>query len=367
MTTGTTLKDWDGTTPNAAKYGTYHKRVWSGGDSSPGEFLKENPYLWTVESAQHTRGLVKHYLWMYGIPPTDTSSWAYAPGLPSISTYPTNRATGKVWDQLVQSEFNAGVFAGEFRETVDFISSSIKALAESYIQLRRGNFTAAARSLIDRPLDARFMLKRHRTDNVGLLANNWLTYQYALMPLLRDIKAAYEYMLKTYKVIKRVKATAIDKFSGKRTQSGLTWNYEGSSVCEIRCIVTSEISQWDRLGLTDPASVGWELVRLSFVLDWILPVGNFLKAVNATRSVKTETIMLTQSRKETLSSPVWTGLGQPLTPINISDFKTHCSGQRWGVLSLPVRLPTITDPLGSSYERFLSASSLLSQTFGRGK
>lgn len=35
------------------------------------------------------------------------------------------------------------------------------------------------------------------------------------------------------------------------------------------------------LGLLNPASLAWELVPLSFVVDWIVPVGPFLEAMTA--------------------------------------------------------------------------------------
>lgn len=36
------------------------------------------------------------------------------------------------------------------------------------------------------------------------------------------------------------------------------------------------------LGLTNPASVAWELVPFSFVVDWFAPVGDWLNALDAT-------------------------------------------------------------------------------------
>jgi len=35
------------------------------------------------------------------------------------------------------------------------------------------------------------------------------------------------------------------------------------------------------LGITNPLLIGWELVPFSFVVDWFLPVGNWLESVDA--------------------------------------------------------------------------------------
>lgn len=55
-----------------------------------------------------------------------------------------------------------------------------------------------------------------------------------------------------------------------------------SARCGIFATVESEfIATATRLGLTDPLTIGWELVPYSFVVDWAMPVGNFLLALSA--------------------------------------------------------------------------------------
>jgi len=51
--------------------------------------------------------------------------------------------------------------------------------------------------------------------------------------------------------------------------------------CYIRAILKDEPNRLlSYTGLADPASVLWERTPLSFVADWMLPVGDFLAAVD---------------------------------------------------------------------------------------
>jgi hypothetical protein len=45
------------------------------------------------------------------------------------------------------------------------------------------------------------------------------------------------------------------------------------------------------LGLADPLSVAWELTPWSFVVDWFLPVGDYLNARGALRTIKLDHIV----------------------------------------------------------------------------
>jgi len=49
-------------------------------------------------------------------------------------------------------------------------------------------------------------------------------------------------------------------------------------------------------GLTDPASVLWELTPYSFVADWFIPIGNYL-AARSLASALTGTFVTTKTRR----------------------------------------------------------------------
>jgi len=49
----------------------------------------------------------------------------------------------------------------------------------------------------------------------------------------------------------------------------------------IRATLKTEPNRWlSYTGLADPATILWERTPLSFVVDWMLPVGDFLAAVD---------------------------------------------------------------------------------------
>lgn len=47
----------------------------------------------------------------------------------------------------------------------------------------------------------------------------------------------------------------------------------------------AEIRKCTGLGLLNPLQVAWETVPFSFMLDWLLPVGDFLEALDAVRGL----------------------------------------------------------------------------------
>jgi hypothetical protein len=43
----------------------------------------------------------------------------------------------------------------------------------------------------------------------------------------------------------------------------------------------ASLKQLSQLGITNPALLVWELIPYSFVIDWLIPVGDFLSSLDA--------------------------------------------------------------------------------------
>ena len=136
-----------------------------------------------------------------------------------------------------------------------------------------------------------------RKINPGMTAAKyWLEYNYAWQPLLQDVYGAMELVKLKLKPALLVHANRTVSWPttlrGKLV--GYNWynqnaTYEGKVKTESTCRLTGQIdSTAMRLasaGLTNPASVLWELVPFSFVVDWSTPIGNYLQAATATRGL----------------------------------------------------------------------------------
>jgi hypothetical protein len=56
-----------------------------------------------------------------------------------------------------------------------------------------------------------------------------------------------------------------------------TWSLSGSAVWRFK---VKELNTLGKLGLTNPLSAAWNLATLSFVVDWFIPIGDYLDALD---------------------------------------------------------------------------------------
>lgn len=123
------------------------------------------------------------------------------------------------------------------------------------------------------------------------LSGRYLEWQYGWRPLAGDIHAIMEEL--------RSKEPTAKMLSAKRVIPG-NFQYERSRTGQDNRLIEEKIQSnfrttchlygrmsdnWLRratqFGLTNPASLAWELVPYSFVVDWVMPIGNVLEAFTA--------------------------------------------------------------------------------------
>lgn len=126
----------------------------------------------------------------------------------------------------------------------------------------------------------------------SFLADTWLEYSYAFRPLLNDIYGAAEAIanvpfakpLEVAKVSQKISKP----LTGRVTSASVLgdWVFEGSQTVMrevgVRYFSDNPLHALASLGLTNPAVLVWELVTLSFVVDWFYPLGNTLDSLDAT-------------------------------------------------------------------------------------
>lgn len=126
------------------------------------------------------------------------------------------------------------------------------------------------------------------------MADKWLEYIYGWKPLIQDIYGGWELLNEQLKPAmlfhakRTLKETVVPPSSGGNSYG----NYSYSGKCDI----DHKIKIWARLddkyardcaraGLTNPVSIAWEVVPFSFLVDWALPIGNVLSALDATHGL----------------------------------------------------------------------------------
>lgn len=354
MTAGTT-------TTGSWGQGYYRYRNWVGGDGSRDS---EHEYTYHIRESELIPVKYGYVFWPAMM--WDGSMSTFSPGLPQSSTDLTsnlvNQAAGKVWEDLSQSKFNLGVFSGEFRESYRMVCDAVLTLGKAIRLARRGQFDRSLRVLAG----AR---RRGFIDEATKVASNsWMVWHFGVIPLMQDIIAAYEFMTTHYRVVKEVRKAAIyrDVKRINYTTSGVSWQWSIKAVAEIRGeIAMLELSAMDRLGLNDLPTVAWELTRLSWMIDWLVPIGNFLQAVNASNKTRGERIWLTRMQKETLMNPQNAKTTYNIVPFDAGAFEHFfqpgSANSRTVYSGVPWACPTIQNPLGDHLSRWITSFAFLRQ------
>jgi hypothetical protein len=124
------------------------------------------------------------------------------------------------------------------------------------------------------------------------IPSRWLELQYGWKPFMSDLYGTCEELAKAESGVMAYHARA--KGSAKWDEvynvtlgsSPFRWVYtvnkkHHSKVILYYKLTSPTLATFASLGLTNPLELGWELVKYSFVVDWFLPVGNWLSTLDA--------------------------------------------------------------------------------------
>lgn len=212
----------------------------------------------------------------------------------------------KLLNEAKDSKFNGAVAFAEAKQLESLIGDSAKKLASSLVSLSRGRLLEAARPFGLRPSrqQARRYSSRHRRaktpeDMDQVLSSGVLTLQYGIRPLLNDIVGAAELFAQKTSAFHYSSVVASHRETDERTTTtidDLPFSQCKRSLTRKSLVIvkygvmfgkedetTHTVAQ---LGLTNPALLLWEKMPWSFVIDWFLPVGNYLSSLDATLGFK---------------------------------------------------------------------------------
>lgn len=199
-------------------------------------------------------------------------------GLPVLDTNTRNRLITECMVKIGGRKANYGESLAEGRKTLSHLAKTVTALVRAILALRRGNFRQFARAL---RVDTR------RFWSTKPLAERWLEYQYAWMPLMADAYATSEVLKKGItRQYSQIKSTRQLTSSSPYVFNTPWAEMRGSVVVSHRCklwyqLSNQTIDSLQTLGLINPLEVAWAVVPFSFVVDWFLPVGSFLEAFSS--------------------------------------------------------------------------------------
>ncbi len=132
-----------------------------------------------------------------------------------------------------------------------------------------------------------------RTKFSDFMASSWLEYTYGWKPLLQDVyqhsEALAQIGIETSGAVRVARGKAKTSFKTFWSdpihdfyyEHGITSNKFAEYVVEYK-VPPSSMDFANIFGLTNPASIAWELVPFSFVADWFLPIGTALEQITST-------------------------------------------------------------------------------------
>lgn len=207
--------------------------------------------------------------------------------------------------KLSRDNWSAPVFVAELRKSSEMVFNAAMRMASTYRSLRRGRFADATSALFDgrhvngnstrlRNIERRYRKVRAQEPSKAA-SSAWLELQYGWIPLMLDVKssvAAAELLATDVKnhvwhlnrSLLRSELTTDDEFVVMVTPSVIatrTTQRVESRRLELRYTTQLEQRSFQVLGLANPLEVAWELVPLSFVADWFLPIGDYLSTLDA--------------------------------------------------------------------------------------
>lgn len=228
----------------------------------------------------------------------------YIPGVPS-NPFSDSELGLRLIKKAKGAEWSLPVFLGELGETAGMVAKGAERLTTMVLALRKGNirqffrlFHPSAKQPRER---AARRAKRKFDQNFGrdpakAVSGAWLEYQYGWKPFCKDVYDAFALLsdlqdrsdFNISSVRTTLKKHYIDVLDGGSRLTNFadipiggkaltTWDLSGSAVWRFKI---KDLNTLGKLGLTNPLSAAWNLATLSFVVDWFIPIGDYLDALD---------------------------------------------------------------------------------------
>jgi hypothetical protein len=369
MSTGSVGANW--TSTSSSDTTPRYRKVWSGGDGRYETYAgsvrdKWNNFTCEIESRLCTKASMA---WVRNNGTTFTLSSQTIPShLPftyTVTAAEQIKALDKVIAQYKGHQFNLAVNLGQMRQTVDMLSGTLRKLGGAFSATRRGVWKDAAAFF--GTSKAPGGQKHFRAND---LTGRWLELQYGWKPAIQDSYEAIKAFERISQGTRRAVFHSTVTRRITRENIGPTNGYRASGTFKrhITLEAYEEMSFLRQLGVLDPASLAWELLPYSFVIDWFIPIGTYLSNLNALPHIKgrwcvADVVTWPYQRMEFFIVP-GPAATDPKQVIHIPDVRYNAKKvtRTVGVPTLP--LPKF-DTRGAIHgNRFWNALALASQQFG---
>lgn len=199
-------------------------------------------------------------------------------------------ARNRISPILVQSL----VSLAELPKTLDLIADSIKSIALIIRGIKSGNF-----SDIQKGIGNTRKVRSYPNFAKDTVVKRWLELRYGWTPLIMEVQGAIKALGKRDPIKPRatsrrvVSHTEIQNWAMNLVQSGYqdeTYSFIFTQTVKARAYCLYEAELTTRLardfGVEQFPLAAWELVPYSFVVDWFIPIGNWIEALTPKLGIK---------------------------------------------------------------------------------
>lgn len=212
------------------------------------------------------------------------------------------------------NQWNVPVALAEGSKTASMVLNSARRLVQLALALKKGNIAMFLSGLAIKPHPKQAMLSLRRypksfnLDPAKAAGSAWLEYKYGWMPFVSDVQDAVATLQDIVdrpssregrvtgsagmRSIERTSSTNTCPMPSEWAMSTPRIDFTTAFESEWSCRVTWRYKIRDqdvpaRLGLKNPLVVAWELVPLSFVADWFIPIGSYLDNLDVSNRFET--------------------------------------------------------------------------------
>jgi hypothetical protein len=340
--------------------GYYSTKVWSGNDGRK----TDNNYDMSYYSTSNPEMKWSHVSGISNASGTVQSCFGGLPNLPLPVLDPNLelRAISRLAEKFKGHDFNAAVNLGELHEAVTMITSTAANLANAYLSLKKGKISDSLHYLGVKPKSS--TVGQVSKDLSKGSAQAWLGLTYGWLPL---VGAAKDAAIAAAAQLSRRQTTVRTRFgtslSGTAENQLIKASHDAKLSVDLVFKIQEEarFTTLEEFGFHDPALVAWELMPYSFVVDWFLPIGDFLEARSVLNNL-TGTFVRSEKFVSTIFSPQsnWVDVYQWSSPDTFS--RSVTLKRTTGLINqMPLRAPEFKSPFSTSH--VASALSLLRTAF----
>lgn len=290
-----------------------------------------------------------------------------------------NRLEVEALLEIRDGKAELGSALAEARKTYGMFAQYASKLYNFFLAVRHRQWSRARRVLGL----TRSQLRRTRWTRTA--GGRYLEYIYGWRPLIQDIHGTYELLTEQLRPALLIKGKRT--FSHDDTQEFGPFNDVSNQLYHTirqqsirhytvflvgRC-VNPYSRDVERAGLTNPLAIAWEVTPYSFLVDWAVPIGNVLEALQASaglsfvggyKSVRGNcTKVYTTTIRPSENAPP-ASIVEKSTPALGIRFTGSLDRQAYGTFPFP--LPYVVSPFeGHKDSRVLAALALLAQIRAR--